>query len=66
MTILRTAPIRPQTEADKLYAELIEAQRDLSPEASQRLVARLVLLLMNQIEDTAVIRAAIEAAARPR
>ncbi len=49
-------------EVDDIYAELIEAHRGLDPEQSLRLHARLVLLLINQIGDAAVVREAIRAA----
>jgi len=53
------------TDPDGVFAALMEAHRDLSPDLSRRLDARLVLLLANHIGDAAVIRAAIAAAVQP-
>jgi hypothetical protein len=47
---------------DDVYAALIEAHRGLSDEASQRLNARLVLLLANQVGDADVVLEAIRRA----
>jgi hypothetical protein len=47
------------TDGDLFYAELLAAQEGLSPEASARLTARLLLILANQVGDLAVLRAAI-------
>jgi Protein of unknown function (DUF2783) len=49
-------------DPDALFAALVEAHRDLSPDASRRLDARLVLLLANHIGDAGVIGEAIAAA----
>ncbi len=49
-------------DVDDIYAELIEAHRGLDAAQSLRLNARLVLLLINQIGDEAVVREAIRAA----
>lgn len=49
-------------DPDALFAALTEAHRDLSPAASRRLDAALVLLLANQIGDTRTVIAAIGAA----
>ena len=51
-------------EADALYAALIEAHRGLSAEQSAALNARMILLLMNEVGDTSVIRAALARAAK--
>jgi hypothetical protein len=51
------------TRGDDVYAALIEAHRGLSDGASQRLNARLVLLLANQVGDAEVV---LEAIARAR
>lgn len=48
--------------ADDLYAALIAAHEGLTDADSQRLNARLVLLLMNHVGDRATIEAAIRAA----
>ena len=47
---------------DDAYAALMEAHEGLSFEASLRLNARLVLLLMNEIGDLERVRAALAAA----
>ena len=49
-------------QADEIYALLIEAHRGLTAEASQKLNARLILLLLNQVGDTQIVREAIRAA----
>jgi hypothetical protein len=43
-------------EGDEVYSALVEAHADLSEEDCQRLDARLILLMANQIGDAAVIR----------
>ena len=47
---------------DEFYEALIEAHRDLEPERSHALNARLVLLLANHLGDLAVLREALTAA----
>lgn len=47
---------------DDFYEALIDAHRELSPDASHALNARLVLLLANHIGDLAVLREALSAA----
>ncbi len=49
-------------DADDAYAALLEAHRHLTPEQSQRLNARLVLILMNQVGELDIINQAIAAA----
>ncbi|MGD9806324.1 MAG: DUF2783 domain-containing protein [Hyphomicrobiaceae bacterium] len=44
---------------DDVYAALIEAHRGLTPDESNRLNARLVLLLANHIGDASVVLDAI-------
>jgi hypothetical protein len=61
MPALQTEP--RLADGDLLYAELIQAHRDLTPAQSERLNARLILLLMNHIGDAEVVRAAIRVAA---
>ena len=59
------APLRTEERlerADDVYEMLIEAHRDLAPEQSQLLNAKLVLLLANHIGDMEVIAEAIAAA----
>ena len=51
-------------QADQVYSELIAAHRGLSRDQSERLNARLILLLMIQVGDAEAIRAAIELARR--
>jgi hypothetical protein len=50
--------------ADELYAELIDAHRDLAPGESQAFNARLILLLINHIGDAELVREAIRLAAQ--
>lgn len=50
--------------ADDAYEALIAAHDGLTKEESDALNARLILILMNQIGDLQVIRAALEAAKR--
>jgi len=52
------------TDPDGLFEALVAAHRDLTPEASRRLDARIILLLANQIGDVSVVREVIAAAAR--
>lgn len=52
------------TDPDGLFAALLAAHRGLTPEASRRLDARIILLLANQIGDVSVVREVIAAAAR--
>jgi hypothetical protein len=47
---------------DDVYEMLIEAHRDLTPEQSELLNAKLVLLLANHVGDVGIIREAIVAA----
>jgi hypothetical protein len=51
-------------DADGFYERLLDAHRGLTPEQSELLNARLILLLANQIGDTRTLRDCIEAAAR--
>ena len=50
---------RDFSPGDDFYEALIDAHRDLTDEQSERLNARLILLLANHIGDTAVIREAL-------
>jgi hypothetical protein len=52
-------------DPDGVFAALIDAHRDLSPEASRKLDAKLVLLLANHVGSVAVLREAILAALSP-
>ena len=47
------------TDPDALFEALVAAHRDLSPEASRRLDARLILVLANHIGDAEVLAEAI-------
>jgi len=46
-------------DPDGFYEELIAAQRDLSDEQADLLLAKLVLILSNHIGDRAVLREAL-------
>jgi hypothetical protein len=49
-------------DADGFYELLINAHTGLSPEQSELLNNRLILILANQIGDSAVLRECVEAA----
>ncbi|MGH6628082.1 MAG: DUF2783 domain-containing protein [Burkholderiaceae bacterium] len=49
-------------DADAFYEQLLDAHAGLSPQDSELLNARLILLLANQVGDTKVLRECIEAA----
>lgn len=55
-------PLRAFTPGDDFYETLIETHRGLTDEQSQRVNARLVLLLANHIGDLRVLREALAAA----
>jgi hypothetical protein len=50
---------RDFSPGDDFYEMLIDAHRDLDDEASERLNARLILLLCNHIGDISVLREAL-------
>ena len=50
---------RDFSPGDDFYEALIEAHRDLDDEQSERVNARLILLLANHVGDIAVIRQAL-------
>ena len=50
-------------DADGFYEQLLDAHQGLSPEQSELLNARLILLLANQVGDAAVLRQCVAAAA---
>jgi len=54
---------RAYRPGDDFYQYLIDAHRDLSDAQSQKLNARLILLLANHIGDLEILREAIDAAA---
>ena len=60
--MLRTSP--RLADPDGFYTAIMQAHRDLDPEASRRLDARLVLILANHIGDDAVLREAIALACK--
>ena len=49
-------------DADGFYELLIDAHADMSPEQSELLNTRLILILANQIGDSAILRECVEAA----
>jgi hypothetical protein len=49
-------------DADGFYEQLLDAHTGLTPEESELLNARLILLLANQVGDAQVLKACIEAA----
>lgn len=49
-------------DADAFYEQLLDAHAGLDPAQSELLNARLILLLANQLGDSAVLRQCIEAA----
>jgi hypothetical protein len=53
-------------DADSFYEQLLDAHAGLSPEASQLLNARLILLLANQVGDAKVLKECVEAAISER
>jgi hypothetical protein len=58
---------RLSANGDVFYAALLKAHDGLSAEASNRLNARLVLLLANQVGDLAILNAALDRASeRPK
>jgi hypothetical protein len=56
---------QPNLDApDAFYEALIDAHRDLTPEQSHELNAKLVLLLANHVGVLAVLKEALDAARR--
>ncbi len=55
---------RDFSPGDDFYEALIDAHRDLDDEQSERLNARLILLLSNHIGDIAVLKEALALARR--
>ncbi len=51
-------------DPDSVFEALMNAHRDLTPEASRRLDAKLVLLLANHIGDSDTVKRAIALAAK--
>lgn len=58
-TLIRTPNI---IDADGFYEALIQAQRDLSDEQADMLLAKLVLILANQVGERSVLSEALELA----
>ena len=50
-------------DADSFYEQLLDAHQGLSPQQSELLNARLILLLANQVGDSKVLKDCVEAAA---
>jgi hypothetical protein len=48
--------IKPGADSDALYAELVAMHEGLGAEASLKLCARLILLLVNEVGDNARVR----------
>lgn len=51
-------------DADGFYEQLLDAHAGLTPEQSELLNARLILLLANQVGDARVLKECVEAAAK--
>ena len=49
-------------DADTFYEQLLDSHEGLTPEQSQILNARLILLLANQVGDARVLKDCVEAA----
>ena len=49
-------------DADGFYEQLLDAHQGLSPEQSELLNARLILLLANQVGDAKVLKECMDAA----
>ena len=52
------------SDADAFYAALADVHRDRSAEASERINARLILLLANQVGDQQILEQALAIAGR--
>lgn len=51
-------------DADSFYEQLLDAHQGLSPQQSELLNARLILLLANQVGDAKLLKECIEAAVK--
>ena len=51
-------------DADSFYEQLLNAHEGLSPEQSEQLNMRLILLLANQVGNAAILRDCIESATK--
>lgn len=52
------------SDPDAFYAALADIHRDRSPQESEQINARLILLLANQVGDQAILEQALEIASR--
>jgi hypothetical protein len=52
-------------DADTFYEQLLDAHQGLSPEQSELLNARLILLLANQVGEARVLQECLNAAQLP-
>jgi hypothetical protein len=52
------------SDADAFYAALAEAHRDRKPQASEKINARLILLLANQVGDQEILEQALAIASQ--
>ncbi|MCB1847259.1 MAG: DUF2783 domain-containing protein [Halieaceae bacterium] len=52
------------SDADAFYAALADIHRDRSPQQSEQINARLILLLANQVGDQAILQQALEIASQ--
>jgi hypothetical protein len=50
------------TQADQFYAELIDAQRDMTEPQADMMLAKLVLILSNHIGDRSILTEALHIA----
>ena len=50
------------SDADAFYAALADVHRDLSPQQSEQVNARLILLLANQVGDQTILQQALDIA----
>jgi Protein of unknown function (DUF2783) len=53
-------------DPDSFYEYLVTSQRHLSDEEANRMNARLILILSNQVGDMDTLKAAIDMAANPK
>jgi hypothetical protein len=53
-------------DPDGYYEYLVSSQRHMSDEEANRMNARLILILSNQVGDMDILKAAIDMAANPK
>lgn len=63
MTLIRTPQL---SDPDGFLAELVEAQRDMSDQDAQKMLAKLVLILANHVGDRSALSEAIRSASGRR